>query len=157
MIPIKLTGLTTREAITDMIYRGVRAFDNGDVALLESSMTKDCVLDLDGWKFVGFESIKNDCFSFVSKLDTTHTVSGLRIDVKSDTEASLSATSQAQHYRPGEGNVPGAPYFMSSGTYTLDCVKDEAEGLWKAKHWEFKRVWSQGDQALVMGGGPEEA
>jgi hypothetical protein len=45
--PHTLTGLTTREAITDALYRAVLAFDRNDTSLLDSAFAgEDSVFEM---------------------------------------------------------------------------------------------------------------
>ncbi|GAB1200326.1 hypothetical protein APSETT444_009696 [Aspergillus pseudonomiae] len=129
-----LPSLSFREAIADALHRAVLAFDIADSALLNSALTADAILDLDG----------------VSKLDTTHFVSNGRVDViEGASVASMTASVLSQHYRPGTGKVPGAEYLMAGSLYSLDLVRDDTEGLWKIKRWNMKVIWTMGDASVM--------
>jgi hypothetical protein len=88
-----LTGLSDREAITDALYRAILAFDNNDVSLLESAFSEsDAIFQMDDRVFKGIDRIKS-ILKGVGPLGTTHTVSTIRIKLKSgDSTAKLTAT-----------------------------------------------------------------
>lgn len=151
MTAVNLSGLSTREAVADVVYRCVNAFDTADYNLLESALTEDCVGDLAGTKMTGLETLKKESFDRVSKLDTTHFVTNVRVDLKGETKATLTATATARHYRAGEGTTPGATHFTSGGLYTLECVKDGSDGSWKANYWGLKLIWFEGDFGVMSG------
>ncbi|KAK5687615.1 hypothetical protein LTS10_001755 [Elasticomyces elasticus] len=149
--PINLTGLTTREAITDAVYRCTLAFDTGDAKLLESATTDDAIVDLDGMVISGLDDIRAKILGSVGKLDTTHLATNLRIDIKSESEASVTTSFLAQHYRQGEGRNPAATRFLVGGIYFIDMIKDEKDGLWKSKHWKVQITWNEGDGSVMPG------
>ncbi|KAK8107027.1 uncharacterized protein PG998_009040 [Apiospora kogelbergensis] len=155
--------MTPREAVADIINRGTAAFDLGDAALLESAFTEDAAMAISGInRFEGLAAIRADCFTPVSKLDTVHMASNVRVlfadgDGASAKKATATANFQANHYRAGEGVKPDAVGFTTGGIYTLDCVKDEGDkGLWRARSWEVELTWTLGDQSVMTSGAPEE-
>lgn len=147
-----LSALTTREAVADALYRAVLAFDTDDQALLDSALALDAVFDLDGRIMNGLDAIHSECFATVSKLDTTHFISNVRINVvEGASEASMTASALSQHFRPGAGKTPGATNLMAGSLYFIDLVKDEVDGLWKMKNWKMKLIWSNGDWGVMSG------
>lgn len=144
--------LTPREAVGDVIFRIVAAFDEADEVLLASACTGDVILDLDGRRFEGYNALKDDCWAPVSQLDTTHIVGNLRVlfDKEEKTTATAKATYTANHFRPGEGPNPNAPSFTTGGTYTVNCVRDEALRSWKAQRFIVKTLWSTGDRSVMQ-------
>lgn len=150
-LPAALPSLNTREAITDTLHRAVLAFDTDDQALLESSLSPDAVFDLDGRVLNGLDEICTQCFDTVSKLDTTHFISNVRINyVEGASTASMTASALSQHYRPNTGKTPGATNFMGGSLYYVDVVRD-TEGLWKIKTWRMKIIWTTGDVGVMTG------
>ncbi|KAJ5671162.1 hypothetical protein N7507_000289 [Penicillium longicatenatum] len=150
-LPAALPSLTTREAITDTLHRAVLAFDTDDEALLESSFLPDAVFDLDGQLMNGLDEICTKSFDIVSKLDTTHFISNVRINyVEGASTASMTASALSQHYRPNTGKTPGATNFMGGSLYYLDVVRG-TDGLWKAKTWRMKVIWTTGDFGVMTG------
>ncbi|KAJ6088814.1 hypothetical protein N7486_009376 [Penicillium sp. IBT 16267x] len=151
-LPAALPSLTTREAITDTLHRAVLPFDTHDKALLESSFLPDAVLDLDGRVLNGLDEICTQCYDFVSKLDTTHFISNVRINlVEGASTASMTASALSQHYRPNTGKTPGATNFMGGSLYYLDVVRDDTDGSWKIKSWRMKIIWTTGDVGVMTG------
>lgn len=146
-LPATLTPpLSGREAVADALYRCVYAFDTADDELLKSSLAIDAVFDLKGTIFDGFDAIYSQCYSLVSKMDTTHFVTNLRINItEEDSKAQLTCTSLAQHFNDGEGLKAGSDFKLNGGFYYMDLVKDSGDGLWKIKHWTLRSVWREGD------------
>ncbi|GAB1194395.1 hypothetical protein APSETT444_003640 [Aspergillus pseudonomiae] len=153
--PSSLPSLATREAITDTLYRCVGGFDTADAALFDSAFTKDATFDLNGRVLEGLDSIHKDCYDNISRLDTIHYMSNVRVNVKEGEEkGSLTASALAQHYRPGEGIQAGTTYFLAGSLYEMDVVRDEGDGLWKITHWKLKIVWAEAimvvDRRVIM-------
>ncbi|KAK7980212.1 hypothetical protein PG989_012669 [Apiospora arundinis] len=157
-------GLTPREAVADVIYRGTAAFDLGDAALLESALTEDAVMAVgDRARYETLATIRTDIFATVARLDTVHTASNVRVlfgaggDPAAAKTATATASFQANHFRAGEGLKPDAVGFVTGGMYTLECVRDEKDGgLWKARNWVVKLMWVTGDHSVMSSGAPEE-
>lgn len=155
--PASLPALGLREAITDALYRCVLSFDTADLTLFESAFTADATLDLNGNVMSGIPAIRAGCYDTVSKLDTTHFLTNVRVNAKQSdpdpdpSEAFVTASALAYHYRTGEGNVPNAPSLLSGSLYFVDVVRDADSGLWKVKNWKMKLVWTEGDWGVMTG------
>jgi len=151
-LPHVLTSLTEREAIADALYRAVEAFDRNDIPLFNSAFSKpdsDVVVSFNG-KVIGLDALRSQ-LDFVGPMDTTHTISNMRIDVKEGAgTASLTAYALAQHCPPGRGLEPDGPKFLAASSYAADLVKDESDGLWKMKRWASKGIWRQGDSSVMQ-------
>jgi hypothetical protein len=156
--PDTLTGLTTREAITDALYRIIIGFDRHDILIFNSACAGDDVAfeihDGDEkTKVSGTSTIRDTVLAAVGPMDTQHIISNVRVDVKEGANtASLWAYAMAQHCPPGKGRETDGPKYLVGGEYALDLVKDDGDGLWKIKKFVLKIIWKQGD-ALVMGRG----
>ena len=152
-LPFALPSLSVREAITDALYRCVNGLDTADTALFDSAFTQDAIFDLNGDNVMeGLDAIHTGCYDRVAKMDTTHLMSNVRVNIiDGESKASLTASGLAQHYRLGQGREPGATRFLTGCFYFLDCVKDEKDGLWKIKHWRLKIIWTEGDVGVVTG------
>ncbi|OJJ07705.1 hypothetical protein ASPVEDRAFT_202708 [Aspergillus versicolor CBS 583.65] len=145
-----LPGLSTREAIADVLHRAVLAFDTADRPLLISALMPDVVFNIDGAVMDGIDQVLSQGYDKVSKLDTSHIVSNVRINaVDGESLASMTASVLSQHYRLGTGKVPGAEYFMAGSLYFIDAVKDETDGLWKIKNWTVKITWTIGNHQVI--------
>ncbi|ROV91537.1 hypothetical protein VMCG_09429 [Cytospora schulzeri] len=152
-LPAKLSPpLSDRDAINDAIYRAVIGLDTNDANLFDSAITDDGIFDLNGKIMEGRAAMHSQMFDFISQLDTTHIVTNTRVNIdEGGTTASATATAMAQHYRGGQGADPAAPRYMSGVLYWLDLVKDEGDGLWKAKHWKLRSIWGEGDRGVMTG------
>ncbi|KAK8135069.1 hypothetical protein PG984_007081 [Apiospora sp. TS-2023a] len=163
-----LAGLTPREAVADVIFRATASFDQADAALLDSAMMEDAVLTIgDRQHFPNRAAIRAECWGPVSKLDTVHMASNVRVRFHSDANANdrnttneadanmatVTANFQANHYRAGEGMKPDAVGFTTGGTYELQCVRDDEDtGLWKASSWVVHLTWILGDPSVMTSG-----
>ncbi|PVH71705.1 hypothetical protein DL98DRAFT_520914 [Cadophora sp. DSE1049] len=157
--PHTLTSLSTREAITDTLYRAVIAFDEHDTALFNSafasssptsspSSSDDVVVILDGKPITGLSSIRTQLFDFIGPMDTTHILSNIRIDVQDGANtASLTTTAMNMHAPAGRGGDPNGPKFLAGTRYRVQFVR--VDGEWKVVRWEMDVVWRQGDVSVM--------
>ena len=148
-LPATLPGLTDREAITDTLYRAVLSFDHADEALLLSAITEDIVFEMLDTSTKGIQELKAAVFDRVSKIDTTHFLSNIRISIESTTTAKVTCSALAQHVRPGKGFEPGPNKFTSGALYLCDVVK--IDDLWKIKSWTANIVWVDGEPSVMAG------
>lgn len=150
--PVKLQGLTEREAITDALYRCVMAFDGNNKQLFESAITtKRDAFSMqigDYPKMVGLETVYKDSFDHIGPMETQHHVTCVRIDIKPDGKtAFVTANALNQHFKPGTSFNPEAENFLAGGVYELDFVREGDE--WRIKHFGMKIVWTRGNQAVL--------
>ena len=90
-LPVNLRDITEREATIDAVYRAVLAFDHSDETLLRSAMMDDTVTEMPGVISIkGILELKAAVFDRVSKLDTTHFISNMRVNIESATIAQVS-------------------------------------------------------------------
>ena len=149
-LPAQLVGgLTEREAIADALYRAVLAFDYTDEALLLSAVTEDMSAEIPGQSSHGVGEFKAAVFDRVSKLDTTHFLSNIRIAIESSNTAKVTCSAMAQHVRPGKGFEPGPNKYTTGALYLCDMVK--VGDLWKIKNWKANIVWVDGDPTVMIG------
>ncbi|KAF6220921.1 hypothetical protein HO133_002601 [Letharia lupina] len=150
--PSSLASLQVREAISDALYRCVLGLDTANKHLFDSAFTHDASFDLNGTVMSGLDAITTGCYDSISKLDTTHFMSNVRVDVGAGTPtASMTASALAQHYRSKQGTEPGAPRLLTGSLYSLDLLEDDKDGLWKIKHWKLHLVWAEGDWGILTG------
>ena len=120
--------------------------DSNDKALFSSAFTKDVTFDFNGELWSGVDAMHTGMFDKVSTLDTTHFITNVRVNVQDGAStASMTASALAQHYRAGQGTVPGATRLLSGSLYFLDLVKNDEDGLWQIKHWKLKFMWAEGN------------
>lgn len=149
-IKANIRSLPVREAAVDPIYRTVLSLDTNDLALFESAMYPDAIFDLNGSVMEGVAAIRAGCYDRVNKLDTTHFLSNVRLNLSPcETKASITASALAQHFRAGEGNTPNTAHLTSGSLYFVDVAKDDKDGLWKIKSWRMKLIWTEGDWAVM--------
>ncbi|VUC34037.1 unnamed protein product [Clonostachys rosea] len=149
VLPAKLSGvLSDREQIADTLYRLVLAFDHADSDLLQSALTDDVVVEIVGFpNSKGISGLKESIYNRVSKLETTHSLSNIRVSIENVTTARASCTSVAQHVRPGKGFEQGPHKLLGGGFYICDLIKEG--DLWKIKDWKAKPIWYDGEPAIA--------
>jgi len=155
--PQTLTSLTPREAIADALYRAVLGCDRNDLAIFNSAFTQDITAEIrgeGGRSLQGLDDVRAYILGGVGPMDTTHSISNIRVDVKDGADtASLTAYALAQHCPPGRGQELDGPKLLVGGEYSIDLVRDDADGLWKMTKWVLDVVWRQGDRSVMPGHG----
>lgn len=151
--PHPLASLSPREAVTDAVYRALIGCDRNDVPIFVSAWAGEDVAfevhDSDKKVISGLSTIRKAVFDRVGPMDTTHSITNVRVDVKDAADtAFLTATAMAQHCPPGRGREPDGPKYLVGSQYSIDLVKDEADG-WKIKKWVLSVTWTQGDASLM--------
>lgn len=149
-VPVHLTALTPREAVTDAVYRAIYGADTNDWELFNSALTPEIEFDLGGNIMHGAEEVRANLFGLIGPMDTLHAISNVRVHLTDDpTKASLTAYATNQHCRPGEGLDSAAPKYTAGVMYFMDLVKDAGDNLWKIQKWTIKFCWAQGDQSVM--------
>jgi hypothetical protein len=151
--PQTLPSLSPREAIADALYRAAIASDHHDSALFDSAWAgEDVSMEMhDDNKRVleGLSLIRTMVFNKVGPMDTTHNISMVRVNHQDGADnASLTATSMAQHAAPGTGRDPNGIKYTVGGEYSVDLVRDDA-GLWRIKKLVLNVIWTSGDASLM--------
>ena len=142
--------LTEREAVTDTLYRCIHGLDTNDKALFESAFTPNASFTVNGRNAQGLSALHDNCFTPVSKLDTTHFMTNMRINIDTNgTKVSMTCTALSQHFRKGKGLQPGQPKLLAGSLYYFDFVK-ASDGTWKIEDWKAKSTWAEGDWAVVQ-------
>ncbi|KAK0614861.1 hypothetical protein B0T17DRAFT_540359 [Bombardia bombarda] len=153
-LPAKLNPpLTGRDAIVDAVHRCLAGLDAADQGLWESGWHPEGTMEINGNVMRGRKELHDKCFATISKLDTTHFMTNVRVTLTDDagTKAAMTATVLAQHYREGKGLAPGEPRILAGNLYGLNLEKDPADDLWKIKDWVLKSTWGEGDWQILMG------
>lgn len=141
--------LGPREAITDALYRCVVGLDTNDKALFLSAFTSDASFALNENVMTGLPDIETGIYDMIAKMDTTHFVTNVRINIDSASGiAHLTASALAQHYHGGKAFEPDSTNYLAGSLYWGDLIEDKAEGLWKFTSWRMKVQWGQGDQGV---------
>jgi hypothetical protein len=145
-------ALSGRDAIADVLYRLVLGLDTNDSELFDSAFTPTSTFAINGRVSEGLPAIHTDCFDVITKLDTTHFLTNVRITIDdSGKKAAATASALAQHYRGGKGLEPNQTRLLAGSLYYADLIKDESSGLWKVQDFKMKSSWAEGDWGVMTG------
>jgi ketosteroid isomerase-like protein len=146
-----------RAEITDAIYRYAAALDFGDAALMESALTEDAVIDLtSATTKIGLEFpvltprdiAVGALTAYVGPLDTSHSVTNVRIDISGDT-ATARCYAQANHFLPGEGPRPDQTrHALMMNRYTAEMAR--GEDRWRIRRLLIDCAWFEGDPQVLV-------
>ncbi|KAH8803489.1 hypothetical protein F5884DRAFT_508341 [Xylogone sp. PMI_703] len=144
--------LNDRDAISDALYRCVLGFDTGDAALFDSAFALDASFSINGRLSEGLPAIHRDCFDVIAKLDTTHFITNIRINIiDNGSKASLTASALSQHYREGKGLEANETRLLAGSLYRIELVKAADDKLWKIQDLKMKSTWAEGDWGVLTG------
>ncbi|KAL2871642.1 nuclear transport factor 2 family protein [Aspergillus lucknowensis] len=144
-------ALSDREAITDAIHRFPASPDTNDRALFESAFTRTATFEINGAVSEGLPALLTNCYSPLSRLDTTHFLTNVRVNIAGDnTTAAATAAALSQHYKGGKGMEAGQPALLVGSLYYVEFVKEEDE-LWRMERFRMKTTWSDGDWGIING------
>lgn len=141
--------LSGRDAVADAVYRALLGFDTNHLDIFKSAFNEDSTFTVNDKVTEGLDKIVSELFGMVSKLDTTHHLTNMRINIDG-AKATLSATVLAQHYRGGTGTDPKAERYLAGGLYLLDLVKGNGDvEVWKIASWKIQIIWGEGDATVL--------
>lgn len=150
-LPPHLPNLSPNEAIIDALYRAVLGLDTNNSELFNSAFFEDASFSVNGETLQGRASLNDGMFARIAPLNTTHFITNVRVNAHDGgSKASLTASSLAQHFRPGEG-YQGEQNRLTGALYYLELEKDEGDGLWKSKNFKMQTAWAQGERLIVRG------
>jgi hypothetical protein len=145
--------LADQVAITDALLRFANGMDTDDLELISSAFAADGVADFGpaadklGITFPlleGNDTITQGLGGFASALDTSHTVSNVRIEHAGDT-ATMYALVEAQHFPKG---VKDRNILMKN---RYNVIARRAGQQWVITRMTIDNIWSQGDITVVSG------
>lgn len=140
VLPVVLNPpLTDREAVIDVLYRCCVSFDTNDKDLFDSTFLATGVFVINGNSSNGLPKIHASTLKQIFSVDTSHMVSNVRVDIKDDHEASLTATVLSQHFAGGKGMESDEKHLMGGTLYRGDLTRD-VDGLWKFKLLTLKSL-----------------
>jgi hypothetical protein len=149
--------ITDRAEITDTFYRYAAGLDLGDAALLESALTEDATVDLTsataklGLDFPVLaprDVVVSALVSAVGPLDTSHSITNVRIDITGDT-ATARCYAQANHYLPGDGPRPDRTrHALMMNRYTAEMARDAER--WRIRRLQIDCAWFDGDPLVLV-------
>ena len=153
-LPIRLAGLSDRDACIDVVVRSMEGLDDGNEELLLSAFAEDIVYDLTGVSVIGRElgviSGRDELIPYVAQfhqsLDTLHHLTNIRVDVQGE-EASLTSYVLAQHHRKGEGSQTDKEGLLNGNRLKASLSKD-ASGNWLIKKVVVTNGWARGDLSV---------
>lgn len=100
--------------------------------------------------YEGLDAVMRDVFEHVSRLETQHTISNIRIDVDDSANTARMVTYMiAQHHREGEAMDPSKEGLIGGATNSVSLLMDGESGLWKITKWEMNISWIQGNPSIV--------
>ncbi|KAM6484885.1 hypothetical protein HDV62DRAFT_388852 [Trichoderma sp. SZMC 28011] len=139
---------SSSESVADAIYRCALAWDTDDAALFDSSFMPDGIFEVNDHTMKGLHEIHSKGLALIFKLDTTHIVTNVRVQMREESEASMTATVLVQHFAKGKGMEPGQRSLMSGSLYCAELAND-TDGLWKFKHLKIRSIWVEGDYSII--------
>ncbi|KAF2429036.1 hypothetical protein EJ08DRAFT_650658 [Tothia fuscella] len=147
--------LTPRESVTEAVQQMLLALDRDDVELFSAAYAgEDTVFEMNGTSKTtlnGVSAVVTLVFDLVGPMDSTHMITNIKVDVKDGANtAFLSCYVLAQHAAPGKGWDCDSPKYLVGGTYAIDLVKDEAQGVWKIRKFALEVLWNQGDPSVMQ-------
>jgi hypothetical protein len=148
---ITLGSLSSREAVTDALYRAIHGIDTNDHALLSSACVQDSTMTMtigsikiEGW------SAMNEYLQRIFKLVTTHITSNVRVQIDEGREtARLNCHAIAYHMKPDDAMKMEDCSYTVGGLYDVGLVKGD-DGLWRVRTWDLKILWTTGDRAILQ-------
>jgi hypothetical protein len=148
---------TDRLAVIDALYRYAAGLDDDDTAMLESALTEDAAVDLTsavtklGMEFPVLEPrevVVSTLLAAVGPLDTSHSLSNLRVQVDGD-RAEVRCYAQAQHFLPGVGPDPAhLRHALMMNRYDAALRRDGSD--WRIARLNIDLVWFDGDPAVLV-------
>lgn len=129
----------------------INFMQTNDAELYKSAWVNEISsFDRNGLVYEGLDAIMENIFTPVSKLETQHMISNIRIELEDGAKTAHMVTYMlAQHYRPGEAMDPARKGLFGMTTNLVDLVLDDEDGLWKMKRWVMKINWIEGDASIV--------
>lgn len=150
-LPIKLAGLTDREACQDVLIRLLQGIDDNSEEFLMSVFDPSIVYDLSHMSVIGASfgrySGRDEVVAYIRNsvgvMDTLHQATNIRVDIQGD-DATLTAFALEQHFQEGEGHAGDKKSYLMGNRWWAALIREE-EGLWRMKHVELYNMWTQGD------------
>ncbi len=147
----ELAALRAEQQIVDALYRFAAGQDLRRPELFLSAFTPDAQLDFtqparrlgaDMPVMVGRDSIAGIMHT-LAPLDTTHTVTNPRIELRGD-ESSLTALVEAQHV----SRATPTRYLLLKNHYEAVVVR--MDDSWRIRSLVIRNVWYDGDPAVLF-------
>jgi hypothetical protein len=145
-----------RAAIVDALYRFGAGQDLRDRPLLESAFAEDASLDFTAAAaklgatipvFQGRQAIAETIMAATEPLDTTHTITNVRVTAHDGSRATVTALIEAQHLPRGDHSR----HLLLKNRLSVELVREEE--YWVIQHMRFDNAWRTGDPTVLFAEG----
>jgi hypothetical protein len=147
--------LADKAEVADALLRFANGMDTDNAELIRSAFTTDAVTDFGpaadklGMQFPlleGQDMITQGLGGFAAGLDTSHSVTNVRVEFTGDDTASAYALVEAQHLPVGVRDR----HMLMKNRYSIDARRDG--GVWRISRMTIDNIWADGDITVVTGG-----
>ena len=142
-----------RDAIADALFRFGAGQDLRDRPLFESAFTEDASLDFTAVAaklgatipvFEGRQAIADTVMTATEPLDTTHTITNIRVTAYDDDRASVTALIEAQHLPRGDHSR----HLLLKNRLAVEVVREDE--CWVIARMVFENAWREGDATVLL-------
>ena len=142
-----------RDAIADALFRFGAGQDLRDRPLFESAFTEDASLDFTAVAaklgatipvFEGRQAIADTVMTATEPLDTTHTITNIRVTAYDDDRASVTALIEAQHLPRGDHSR----HLLLKNRLAVEVVREDE--CWVIARMVFENAWREGDVTVLF-------
>jgi hypothetical protein len=143
-----------RAAIADALYRFGAGQDLRDRPLFESAFAEDARLDFTAVAaklgatipvFEGRQAIADTVMAATEPLDTTHTITNMRVVAYDGSKATVTALIEAQHLPRGDHSR----HLLLKNRLAVELVREEC---WVIERMRFDNAWRAGDATVLFEG-----
>jgi hypothetical protein len=145
-----------RDAISDALYRFGAGQDLRDRPLFESAFAPDASLDFTAVAaklgttipvFEGRQAIADTIMTATEPLDTTHTITNIRVTAYDGSRASVTALIEAQHLPRGDQSRN----LLLKNRLAVELVREDE--CWVIERMLFDNAWREGDPTVLFAEG----
>jgi len=142
-----------RDAIADALYRFGAGQDLRDRPLLESAFAADATLDFRAVAarlgatipvFEGRQAITDTILAATGGLDTTHTITNVRVTAYDGSRAKVTALIEAQHLPRGDHSR----HLLLKNQLSVELSR--GDDCWAIDRMRFDNVWRTGDAKVLF-------
>jgi hypothetical protein len=140
--------------VTDALLRFANGMDTDDAELIRSAFTVDAVadfgpaaqrLEIQFPLLEGRDVITQGLSGFAAGLDTTHSVSNVRVEFADSETATAYALVEAQHLPVGVRDR----HLLMKNQYRITARREAGE--WRMAQMIVDNVWADGDVTVISG------
>ena len=142
-----------RAAIADALYRFGAGQDLRDRPLFESAFASDASLDFTAVAaklgatipvFEGRQAIADTIMAATEPLDTTHTITNVRVIAYDGDTATVSALIEAQHLPRGDHSR----HLLLKNRLSVELSRQDE--CWVIQHMRFDNAWREGEATVLF-------